>query len=596
MNCEVANTEPNKELTGAQHKHLDWDSIDWPELQKLVNRAQTRIARAALDSDLAKVKNLQRMLVHSFAAKAIAVRHVTSTTGGKTPGIDGEIWDTPQKKMSGVLGLTKKGYNPKPLKRVYIDKGKKDGSKRPLGIPTIYDRAMQRLYALALEPVAETWADRNSFGFRRKRSAKDACEKVFTALCRKNQAQWIIEADIKGFFDNISHQWMLDNIPMDKNILRKFLMAGYVDGNQLYPTEEGTPQGGNISPILANMTLDGLEHMLHDRYWRCSPTSQINVGYNRHKVHFVRFADDFIITGDTRETCEEILALIKPFLKERGVELSEEKTVITHIDDGFDFLGWNFRKYSGKLLIKPSKKSIKKVLRKVRDIINDNQTASQRELVRQLNPVIRGWRNYHNHVVATKAFGYVHNATFESLWHWAIRRHKSEGKRWIKDRYWHTVDNDKWVFYDDSDEIGKHNPRLIRISNTKIARHSKLQTSRNPFLDGEYFEKRALLLGAKRLTGKFKDIWHRQQGKCLYCNQPMFMDSIDIHHNWPATWGGADGVTNLVYLHRLCHKSYHTHFPIRRNATRGERLRYGPLKKLGTHEQAIRNTMEKSDA
>jgi RNA-directed DNA polymerase len=344
------------------------------------------------------------------------------------------------------------------------------------------------------------------------------------------------------------------------------------------------------------MTLDGLEHVLHDKYWRCSPTSQINVNHNCHKVHLARFADDFIITGDAREICEEILELIKPFLKERGVELSEEKTVITHIEDGFDFLGWNFRKYKGKLLIKPSKKSVKKVLRKVRDIINDNQAASQRELVRRLNPVIRGWRNYHNHVVATKAFGYVHNAIFEALWHWAIRRHKNKCKWWIKDRYWHPVDNDGWVFYNNSEEIGKQNPLLIRISNSKIVRHPMLQVNRNPFLDKVYFERRSLLLGAKRLTGKFGDIWRKQQGKCLYCNQPMSMDSSDIHHNWPTAWGGTDVVANLVYLHQLCHKSYHMRFPTGRNATRVERLRYEPLKKLGSYEQAIRNAMEKWDA
>lgn len=573
--------------TTVRDNRINWKDLDWAKLEKIVSRAQARIARAAMNGDRKKVTELQRMLVKSFAARAIAVRDVTSNRGARTPGVDRETWDTPEKRMEGALSLTKKGYRPKPLRRVYIDKGKGDGSKRPLGIPTIRDRAMQRLYALALDPVAEATADKSSFGFRKGRSAKDAGERIFTLLANRHSAQWVLEADIKGFFDHISHQWMLDNIPMDKDVLRKFLKAGFVDGNQLYPTEEGTPQGGVISPIQSNMTLDGLEELI-DEYRKRN---------RKAKVNLVRYADDFIITGASRKICEEVKELIKPFLEERGVELSEEKTVITHIDDGFDFLGWNFRKYKGKLLIKPSKKSIKKALKKARQVIKDNPALAQRELIRKLNPILRGWRNYHNHVVAKRVFSYIDHKVFKALWRWAIRRHRNKGKRWIKNRYWHVTGNDTWAFYDNSEEVSKRNPRLITMGKSPIIRHTYLKRDMNPYLDREYFSKRAHNLGARRRTGDFQRIWRRQKGTCPFCKKPILdHEEVVIHHVWPRTWGGTEHVTNLMYLHRICHMTYHGRCTVRRKATAEEKLAYEPIVKLGCHEEAIQQSLEKPGA
>ncbi|HEL1814636.1 TPA: group II intron reverse transcriptase/maturase, partial [Streptococcus suis] len=241
--------------------------------------------------------------------------------------------------------------------------------KRPLGIPTMYDRAMQALYALALEPVAETTADTKSFGFRKGRSCQDACEYIFTALSRKASPQWILEGDIKGCFDNISHDWLLENIPMDKSILKQFLKAGFVFKGELFPTEDGTPQGGIISPILANMALDGLQQVLSDRF-HTNRLGKIDLRFkNSHKVNLVRYADDFIVTAATQEIALEAKELIREFLLGRGLELSEEKTLVTHINDGFDLLGWNFRKYKGKLIVKPSKNSIQTVIGKFSETI-----------------------------------------------------------------------------------------------------------------------------------------------------------------------------------------------------------------------------------
>jgi RNA-directed DNA polymerase len=242
-----------------------WKSINWHQVEKSVNKLQTRITKAAIQNKWNLVKRLQYLLTHSYFAKLLAVRRVTQNKGKRTPGIDGEKWLSSASKIKAVLSLTGKGYKAKPLKRVFINKpGKK--KKRPLGIPTMYDRAMQSLYALALEPIAETMSDMRSFGFRKHRSTKDAREQIFLCLSKKNSAQWILEGDIKGCFDNINHQWLLTNIPIEKTILIQFLKAGFIYKRHLNPTKAGTPQGGIISPILANMTLDGIEKLLLAEY------------------------------------------------------------------------------------------------------------------------------------------------------------------------------------------------------------------------------------------------------------------------------------------------------------------------------------------
>jgi len=385
-------------LTGIRSK-LQWADVDWKKVEEYVNRLQTRITKAVKEQKWHLVKRLQYLLTHSFYAKLLAVKRVTQNRGKRTAGVDGETWTTPKSKMNATHRISDKKYKAKPLRRVYSPK---PGStkKRPLSIPTKYDMAMQALYAIALRPIAEETADTCSFGFRKYRSAQDACEYAFACLSTKNSALWVLEGDIKGCFDNINHEWLLDNIPMDKTILKQFLKAGCVYNRHLYHTKSGTPQGAIISPILANMTLDGMEKAIASRYHR-NKRGEIDKGrFNPHKVNFVRYADDFIVTADSEETAKEIAELIKGFLKERGLELSAEKTHITHIDVGFDFLGWHFRKYKGKLLIKPSKKSIDNATRKVGDIIKKAKAWNQEDLIDALNPIILGWSNYHRTVVS----------------------------------------------------------------------------------------------------------------------------------------------------------------------------------------------------
>jgi len=316
----------------ASRASADWGQINWNHVHRDVRRLQARIVQATQAGRWNKVKALQRLLTRSFSGKALAVRRVTENRGHRTPGVDRETWDTPEQKATAITRLRARGYRPQPARRVYIPKA--SGKRRPLGILTMTDRAMQVLYLLALDPVAETTADRHSYGFRVGRSPADAMERCFKLLSKYDRAEYVLEGDIRSAFDRISHAWLEAHIPMDKAILHKWLKAGYMEKNVFHATDEGSPQGGPISPALANLTLDGLERLLAEHYPRTTRVGK------RAKVNLCRFADDFIITGSSRELLEgEVKPLVEQFLRERGLELSQEKTVVTHVGDGFDFLG-----------------------------------------------------------------------------------------------------------------------------------------------------------------------------------------------------------------------------------------------------------------
>lgn len=301
-------------------------------------------------------------------------------------------------------------------------------------MPSIRCRAQQALHLLALEPVSESIADKNAYGFRPNRSCADAIEQCFKVLASSNRAQWVLECDIKSCFDEISHEWLLQHVPMDKSILSKWLKAGYIDNGQLYPTTGGTPQGGLISPTCLTITLAGLERALK------AATKP------RDKVNLVTYADDFIITGSSKGILENtVKPLVEDFLKERGLALSVEKTVITHIDNGFDFLGFNIRKYNGKLLTKPAKKNVLAFLENIRTIIKKNATAKTENLIMLLNLKIRGWANYYRHGVSSKTFAKVDHNIFQAIRKWAHRRHPTKSSDWVDEKYFCTVEHDNWV-------------------------------------------------------------------------------------------------------------------------------------------------------
>ena len=549
-NTSTAGVQTPERLSDAARRAFEWKSIDWNRAEAEVNRLQTRIAKATQEKKWNTVKRLQYLLTHSYYAKLLAVRKVTTNKGKNTPGVDKVLWNTLAQKMRAANSLTDKGYKASPLRRVYIEKkGKK--AKRPLGIPTMYDRAMQALYALALDPVAETTADNHSFGFRKGRCCQDACEYIFSDLAKSYSPEWVLEGDIKGCFDNISHAWLIENVPMDKSILKQFLKAGFIFKGELFPTDDGTPQGGVISPILANMALDGMEKVLQNHF-DISPKGVINSYYHgKNKVNLVRYADDFIITAATKEIAEKAQELIRNFLKTRGLELSEEKTLITHIDDGFDMLGWTFRKFKGKLIVKPSKKAIRAFVATLSETILQRGKAWKQELlIEKLNQKIRGWANYHQSVCASETFSHIDYVLYQLLWRWAKRRHPHKGKWWVSTRYWHRRGNRSWVF-------STENKELLRVDSIPIVRHTRIRMEANPYLEPEYFEKRAFQHGMKRLSGRFKQVWKNQNGCCHHCGLPMeTRDEREIFFKVPKSCGGKDEVPNMAYVHQHCNFLY----------------------------------------
>ncbi len=538
-----------------------WHAIDWRQAHRNVRRLQMRIVKATQEGKWGKVKALQHLLTHSFSGKVLAIKRVTENDGKRTLGVDKVRWTTPEQKMTAVHTLRQRGYHPQPLRRVSM--AKSNGKQRPLGIPCMKDRAMQVLYSLALDPVAETNADPNSYGFRKERCPADAIEQGFQVLAKSYAPQWIREGDIQSCCDKISHEWLESHIPMERKMLRKWLKAGYMEKKTLHPTEDGTPQGGPISPTLANMTLDGLERRLREKYPNQGPGKTRGL---KAQVNFIRFADDFVITGATKELLEqEVKPLVEQFMSERGLTLSQEKTCITHINEGVDFLGQTIRKYHGTLLITPSKKKVKAFLQKVRTIIQSHKAASAGRLIQRLNPVIQGGVNYHRHVVSTSTFHKVDHAIFQALWQWAKRRHPNKAAKWIREKYFRTINGRAWCFVGETmDKDGTlRETRLVHASETPMKRHRKIRALTNPYDPAweVYLEERLGVKMGDNLTGKrgLLALWKEQGGLCPICNQKI--TKLTGWHNHHIVWrvnGGTDEQGNRVLLHPNCHRQVHS--------------------------------------
>lgn len=541
------------------HAPDDWHQIDWGRVERNVRGMQVRIAKATQEGKWRRVKALQRLLTRSYCGKALAVRRVTQNQGSRTAGVDRELWESPTSRMDAIGRLKRRGYRPKPLRRVYIPKS--NGKERPLGIPTMLDRAMQALYLLALEPVSESTADPNSYGFRQNRSTHDAMSQLFVCLSQATSAAWVLEADIKGCFDYINHDWLLRQVPTDKTVLRKWLKAGVVNKGVLQATEEGTPQGGIISPTLANVVLNGLESgLLAHMMARHGKTRT-----GKLKLNVVRYADDFVITGISKELLEnEVKPWVETFLKERGLELSVEKTRVVHIDEGFDFLGWNFRKYAGKLLITPCKKNVEAFYRKVKEVIDTHKTVRQERLIRLLNPILRGWALYHQPVVAKKAFNRMDHLVFRAVWRWAKRRHPSKRADWIRKRYYRSTGTRSWVF---STRIMKRDGKevmtaLYWLPETPIQRHKKIRGSFNPFdpADEQYGEqlRQERMLNSRRHRKQWQSLYRSQHGCCALCGSKITRETgWHDHHLIYQRMGGPDTLANRVLLHPVCHTRVH---------------------------------------
>ncbi|MBV8665798.1 MAG: group II intron reverse transcriptase/maturase [Burkholderiaceae bacterium] len=546
--------------SASSHAPENWAAIDWRRVQRNVRVMQIRLTKATQAGDWRRVKALQRWLTRSFSARALAVKRVTENQGKRTAGVDRQLWDTPTQKFAAIAQLKKRRYSPLPLRRVYIPKS--NGKLRPLGIPTMRDRAMQALHLLALDPVLETVSDPNSYGFRKSRSTADAMSQLFLSLAKKASSAWVLDADIEGFFDNINHNWMIENVRMDKSILRKWLKAGVVDRAQLLATEAGTPQGGIISPALANWTLNGLETQLMAHLRATFGLSKVI----KLKVNVVRYADDFVVTGASQELLETtIKPWIETFLAERGLRLSAAKTTIVHIDQGFDFLGWNFRKYQGKLLIKPSKKNVQTFYEKLRKTIGASIGLKQEELIRLLNPMLRGWAQYHRPVVAKQAFSRMDSLLYWRLMRWAKYRHPNKSAHWVARRYWRTRDARNWVFAVDAKTKNgnKGVMELYSLAGTDIERHRKIKGDYHPY-DPQWEEygevlRQERLLKNKRYRTEWAKLYTDQGGLCAHCRYEMDLDTgWHDHHIVPRVMGGTDVLGNRVLLHPDCHSQVHS--------------------------------------
>lgn len=532
-------------ITDADSRNIHWHNVDWRRVNRAVRRLQTRIVKAVKAGKWRLVKNLQRLLVHSLGGRLLAVKRVTENKGKNTSGVDKVIWETPEQKIRAVSALKQSCYQAQPLRRVYIPKA--NGKRRALGIPVMHDRAQQALHKLALEPIAECLADGHSYGFRPMRSTQDAIEQVFNTLCRKSSAKWVLEGDIKACFDEIDADWLLQHIPIDKTVLKQWLKAGYIEKDVFHSTDRGTPQGGIISPILANMCLDGLEAaIIHSTYEK-----------RHYKLNVVRYADDFIVTSNSKEWLDTTgKPRICAFLAERGLQLSPEKTHITHVSHGFDFLGWTVRKYPDqKLIIKPSRKSIKSLIEKTRKIFQTNRQAKTCNIISLLNPIIRGWANYHRSQVAKKVFSRIDSIIFWQSWHWAKRRHPNKSAHWVRQKYFVTQGNNHWVFAG-VNEDGKR-LHLFKASRIPIERHRKIHQHANPYDPDwdHYFDKRQYLnwLKSNQGRGKLCFLWKRQKGLCPVCGTTLIdITSIRSHHIIPKSQGGTNAISNLVLAHANC--------------------------------------------
>jgi RNA-directed DNA polymerase len=469
----------------SSNKVSDWQAIEWPKVRRDVRRLQLRIAKAIRAGKHGRAKALSWLLTHSRSAKLLAMKRVTENKGAKTPGVDNKLWRTDRQKYAAVQNLKRRSYRPLPLRRHYIPK--KNGKLRPLSIPTMRDRTMQALHALALKPIAETVGDRNSYGFREGRACADAIGQCFCALAKSYAPVWVLEGDIKACFDRISHRWLLKNIPMDKRMLRLWLEAGYWEKGRLFPTSEGTPQGGIISPVLANLTLDGMEQAIRSR-----------IKIRRDQVNFIRYADDFVVTARTKEILEQIVKpAVVAFLAERGLELSEQKTTITHIETGFNFLGQNVRKHNNKLVIKPTREGLKSLVQKTREHIKGMLGQKAETLIKTLNPIIRGWANYHRYIGCSEAFWTADRIINYQLLRWARRTHPNKSYRWMKRKYFNLGGVFGFATRTRTSTGASQVLRLYSIARTVLQRHIKVRGEANPYdpVYTEYFERRRWLTG-----------------------------------------------------------------------------------------------------
>lgn len=558
---------------------VKWRDIQWKKVERWVFKLQKRIYQASRRGNVKTVRGLQKLLMKSQAAKLLSVRRVTQdNTGKKTAGVDGLKSLTPKQRFELVKEL-KLGSKVKPTRRVWIPKPGTE-EKRPLGIPTMKDRALQALVKLALEPEWEAVFEPNSYGFRPGRSCQDAIEAIFSAI--KQKAKFVLDADIAKCFDRIDHEQLLrklNTFPTLRKQIRAWLKAGVMEGKQLFPTSEGTPQGGVISPLLANIALHGMENRIKELaesldMKRSDGKYQLPRRDKRDSVSIIRYADDFVILHEDITAVQRCKEAISDWLKDMGLELKPSKTRIAHTlhehegeKPGFDFLGYTIRQYTVgkyrtgkdtkgkplgfKTIITPSKENQKRHYAEIAEVIERYRGVSQAALISKLNPIIRGWCNYFSTIPSSKVFSKMDALVYWKLRKWARHRHRNKGEKWITRRYWHTIGGDNWVFA--TRQEGSNPLRLLKHSSTKIKDYVKVKGESSPF-DGNLVYWSSRMGEHPEMPRRISILLKQQKGKCAHCG--LFLkdgDLIEIDHIIPKSQGGKDEYKNWQLLHRHCH-------------------------------------------
>ncbi|NQE38555.1 group II intron reverse transcriptase/maturase [Microcoleus asticus] len=556
---------------GTKGQLQSWTDIDWKLALKRVRNLRQRIYRAAQKNQWNMVRSLMKLMLRSYSNLLLSVRRVTQENQGKqTAGIDGQTALTNDERVKLVTQMKEHSlWKVRPTKRVYIPKA--NGKRRPLGIPTIIDRVAQAVVKNALEPRFEPRFEAHSYGFRPGRGTHDAIAQCF---CRMGGGSdtWILDADIKGAFDNISHEYILSTIgnTPSREIIKQWLKAGYVEAEMFHKTESGTPQGGIISPLLANIALNGIEALLSQFYKVNTYTlkSGKQAGNKKKKKDatygFIRYADDFIITAKSREDIEAIIPTLQEWLKERGLELNQEKTNISHVEEGFNFLGFNICQFKGKCLIKPQKEKVKIFLKNIRKWLKEHKQASPEAVIEYLNPVLRGWGNYYRHGVSKQVFSYVDHQIWKLLWKWSLRRHPNKSKKWVARKYFKTLQGRKWVFSATVNDLrGNKEIAIFRLSSIPIERHVKVKGTASP--DDPELTK----YWQDRMTRYGKTYWEKgtklykvatnQNWSCPICGDHLLNgEKLHTHHIVQRKNGGTDNEENLIHLHQACHRHVHS--------------------------------------